>query len=250
MIIPVYKPLGASSHQLAKKVGELHNTKATHTGTLDPMAEGVMVVLTDEDRFKKEEFGDWKKEYEFEILWGVNTDTHDLLGLATKINVPQKIDFTQLNHTLKNFLGTQQQQLPKFSAKRIAGQSYFDLAKNNQQFHPQAEEINIYKLELIESYLIGRQKFWESVQVKIKLLKGDFRQEEILKNWQQTLKQLPTKLQISKFKTTTSKRTYVRSLVRDISRTMKIPATTHSITRTANGKFTLEDCQQLSPDLF
>ena len=45
MVIPIYQPLGASTHQIAKRIGEKYGEKATHTGTLDPLAEGVVIVL-------------------------------------------------------------------------------------------------------------------------------------------------------------------------------------------------------------
>ena len=153
MIIPVYKPLGASTHLLAKKVGDIHQTKATHTGTLDPMANGVVIVLTAEDRFKKSELSDWKKTYEFEILWGISTDSHDLLGLTTQIDQKQ-IDVEKLEETLPKFTGKILQQLPKFSAQRINGESYFDQAKKQTTFTPRSENIQIHSLKLKNSYSI------------------------------------------------------------------------------------------------
>jgi tRNA pseudouridine55 synthase len=125
MLIPVYKPLGSSSHQLAKKVGETYGEKATHTGTLDPMAEGVLVVLTGEDRFKKTEYSHWQKTYQFKVLVGFETDTHDLLGLIKNID-HKKINQPVFEKNLKSFIGRQQQLVPKFSAQRINGQSGFD----------------------------------------------------------------------------------------------------------------------------
>ncbi len=110
MIIPVYKPLGSSTHLLAKKTGDIYQTKATHTGTLDPMANGVVVVLTAEDRFKKSKLANWKKTYEFEILWGATTDSHDLLGLITQTS-QAPVDLKKLEEALHNFTGNITQQL-------------------------------------------------------------------------------------------------------------------------------------------
>jgi len=241
MIIPVYKPIGASTHLLAKKAGDIYQTKATHTGTLDPMASGVVVVLTAEDRFEKSELADWKKIYEFEILWGVATDSHDLLGLTTQTSQAQ-INLKKIKEVLPKFIGNINQQLPQFSAKRIDGQSYFDKAKQQIKFTPKSEKVQIHYLELLNSYTINRLEFQNKIEKNVSLVQGDFRQKEILENWGQAIRQLPEELIITKLITTTSKKTYIRALVRDISRQLQIPATTYSIARTKNGSYSIKDC--------
>lgn len=241
MIIPVYKPVGASTHLLAKKAGDIYQTKATHTGTLDPMADGVVVVLTAEDRFKKSELTDWKKTYEFEILWGISTDTHDLLGLTTKIGQKQ-INVKELEKILPKFTGAISQQLPKFSAQRISGESYFDQAKKQIAFIPRSENIQIHSLELKNSYAINKLQLQNYIKSRVNLVKGNFRQPQILAKWQQAIPHLSEKLIVTKLITTTSKKAYIRSLVRDISKELSIPATTYSLTRTANGDYLIKDC--------
>lgn len=236
MIIPTYKPIGASSHQLAKEIGKQHGEKATHTGTLDPMAEGMLIVLTGEDRFKKEEFSNWKKEYEFEILVGFETDSHDLLGLVTnqKNNPIKKIE---LEKSLKTFLGKQTQTAPKFSAQRVAGKSGFDLAKKNQEFKQQKNKIEIFEINILGNEKITSQELLSKIEQKIKKVSGDFRQTEITKNWKSILnKEIDSVFQIWKVRAVTSKRTYIRALVRDLGEKLKVPATTFSIIRTKNGE--------------
>ena len=68
MILPIYQHQGSSSHMLARQVGQQYGEKATHTGTLDPMAEGVLIVLTGQDRFNKSKYTDWQKVYKIEEL--------------------------------------------------------------------------------------------------------------------------------------------------------------------------------------
>lgn len=240
MIIPIYKPLGASTHLLAKKAGQIYQAKATHTGTLDPMADGVVVVLAGEDRFKKSKLSVWKKTYKFEILWGVSTDSLDLLGLITEISAIN-IKCEKVEKVLPKFIGRIDQKLPKFSAKRMDGQSYFDHAKNKKDFIQKSESIKIHSLEIKKTYTITHQQLKDKLQ-KIKSVQGNFRQEEIIDTWTQTLDKLPTELAISKLVTTTSKKTYVRALVRDIAQELKIPATTYSLTRTHNGEYSIRDC--------
>ncbi|MCA9368753.1 MAG: hypothetical protein H6773_00150 [Pseudomonadales bacterium] len=246
MIIPVYKPLGASSHQLAAKIGLARGEKATHTGTLDPLAEGVLVVLTGEDRFKKVELSNTQKTYVFEIVFGLTTDTHDLLGLPTGIRKSQlelqNIE-TALKVALPGFLGKSQQLQPNFSAGRHNGKSFFELAKKNQNTFPKIKNsITIYSLTLVESSLISRKKLLEKHVERVSLVTGDFRQKEILAAWQRIAKQLPAMLPLFHLEATVSKRTYIRALVRDLSQTLTIPATTFSIVRLKNGAYSTEDC--------
>ena len=156
-------------------------------------------------------------------------------------NVVSGFDDKKIAAALLKFTGKITQQLPKFSAKRIDGKSYFDKAKQQVAFTPESKEIQIHQLKLIGSDTIGKQQLQKKLQ-KINLVKGDFRQAEIHNNWQKIISQLPEKLIISKFTANTSKRAYIRSLVRDISQSLNIPATTYSLTRTANGKFAIKDC--------
>lgn len=246
MIIPVYKPLGASTHQLAKKAGLVYGEPATHTGTLDPMAEGVIVVLTGQDRFNKAQHSQDKKAYEFRMLIGAKTDSHDLLGLTAsqpRKNISHDELAQNVEYLLPQFLGKQQQQLPDFSAKRLAGQSYFDAAKRGEQLPPFSEEIEIFELNLIKTETISTNSLQEELSRRINLVEGDFRQSEILHNWQAFLQTSGEQdWPLLTLSALTSKRTYIRGLIRDLSAQLELPATAFSIIRTANGPHTIADC--------
>ena len=260
MIIPIWKEIGQSTHQLAKKVGQKvveksnnkEDKKATHTGTLDPMAEGVVIVLTGEDRFKKSNFSDWKKTYEFKMLIGVSTDTHDLLGIQNKIT-KDKIDLNEVEDKIKKilpkFIGKQTQIQPSFSSQRINGKSGFDLAKDGIKFENKINKIEIFDLKLISTSNISLEKIKQYLYTNIHLVKGDFRQGEIIDHWNQTLKKLNKNnlenLILVKIKAETSKKTYIRSLVRDIAADMKIFTSTFSITRTNQGAYSKSDCKYI-----
>ena len=260
MIIPIYKPLGSSSHQLAKLIGESHREKATHTGTLDPMADGGLVVLTGEDRFKKAEYSNWEKTYQFQILVGIKTDSGDLLGLieknSTSSNPKEKQNLIKnleekIKTTLLELIGKQTQIAPAFSAQRVAGKAGFDLAKQGKKFELQKNEIEIFSLKIIPSENtkkkiknISSKELLEYIQQTISLVKGDFRQKKIITQWENLLKndKQQNNFLIITLEAVTTKRTYIRSLIQEISQKLNLPMTAFSITRTKNGPFSIEDC--------
>lgn len=258
MIVPVYQTLGSSTHLLAQKIGQQvfretknsEDLKATHTGTLDPMAEGVIIVLTGADRFLKGKLSNWKKTYQFQVLWGMATDSQDLLGLITLTlqNKKNAQDLEKKIHAvLPHFLGKKFQIVPDFSAKRIRGESYFDMAKRGEMPPKNTEQIEVFELKMTSNESVSSQKIFENIEKRINKISGDFRQIEILKGWKNLQNNLRTKkithLYLTTFTAVTSKKTYIRALVRDLSLKVGIPATTFSIIRTMNGGYGIEDCK-------
>lgn len=244
MIIPIYKPLGASTHQLAQRIGELHQTKATHTGTLDPLAEGVVVVLTGEDRFHKLQYSNWKKTYQFEITFGLSTDSHDLLGKITE-QTDKLPDLPILNQQLKDWFqrhqGTTLQTVPAFSARRLAGKSSFQLAKSKQAIPPKQEQITLFSSVIEDQQYQNMAAVSQTALDAIAQVTGSFRQTELEAQWQQLAadQQLLPNFTIT---VTTSKRTYIRGLVRDIGNDLGFPAVTSRLIRTKNGPYSIPDC--------
>ena len=260
MIIPIWQNTGQSSHLLAKQVGayfsahtkESEHQKATHTGTLDPMAEGVLIVLTNEDRFKKSEYANSKKVYNFSMLIGVATDSQDLLGLQTQVH-NKEVSVSEIKSKLKTilpkFLGTQTQLQPVFSAQRVNGVSAFDKAKNKEIIVPKQNKITIFSINLLDTKRIKIDSLYEYITNKVVLISGDFRQKEVLDNWKLTIDTLEKSqiktLVIVQLEATVSKRTYIRSLVKDIGAQLQLPVTTQHIIRTQNAGYQREDCKIL-----
>lgn len=259
MIIPVFKQIGETTHSIAKKIGDFYNTKATHTGTLDPMASGVIVVLTDEDRLHKSQNKSWNKVYQFEILVGFSTDSHDLLGLNTSlINKKNASEITEknlsklakkFNKILPKFVGKKKQKQPKFSAQRVGGKSGFELAKKNQNFELTENLINVKSLKLIGQSVIIADELENIIEQRIKKVQGNFRQQEIIEIWKNNIKKLNNagieNFPTLKFRAEVSKRTYIRAFVRDFGKTLNIPMTTYSIIRTNEGPYSITDCKKI-----
>lgn len=249
MITPLYQPLGSSSHRLAARLSQMGGQKTTHTGTLDPMAEGVLVCLSGEERFEKEKFADWQKTYHFSILWGVSTDSHDLLGLPvvgdSGENLAEHLR-TNLPATLARLVGRRKQLQPAFSARRLQGKSAFDLAKTKAgrevlaaNLRPRA--IEIFDLRFDGLKTIEKGSLEKYLSTTIGLVQGDFRQPQILAAWQKVLPKLPAKLILTHQRAVTSRRTYIRGLVRDLGQDLGIASTTFHILRSVNGPYSIAD---------
>lgn len=245
MIIPVYKQVGQTTHQLAQHVGELYGEKATHTGTLDPAAAGVVVVLTGEDRFKKEQLSDSKKIYSVEIVLGVGTDTDDELGLITELRSVSNEEKNTFIPALKNVTGTQNQVIHPFSSKRVDGHSYFDLAKAGTTPPEFTQEITIYSVAVEKTTTISKETLKQQQTTLLHSIQGEFRQQKIAQNWNENLSELSTTTTFTKISCTIScsKRTYIRSIIRDLRLKTKIPATVHKLIRTTNEPYSIKDCQ-------
>ncbi len=276
MIFPTWQPLASSSHQLAQACGKLLGEKTTHTGTLDPMAEGVIVILSGADRYAKGSFQNWQKTYQFSVLWGVETDSGDQLGKITKLenDVSEEV-LTQLNQLTQKievviaaFPSKYQQVIPDFSARRLQGKSSFDLAREQATIPEKKRLVVLENFQVLETRKIFADEVLSQQQENIAKLAGDFRQAAVLQSWSESFATLSgtsksepaasfathsetdttqqAEFFITEFQVTTSPGTYIRQLVQDVARQVEIPATTWSIIRTQNGPFAKEDCLEIT----
>ncbi len=95
---------------------EFQNSKITYAGRLDPMAEGLLILLTNDAVNSKENFLKLSKTYEVEVLWGIETDTHDVLGKVTnsKLQVPK---LEEIQEYILKSAGRFEQKYPAYSSK-------------------------------------------------------------------------------------------------------------------------------------
>jgi tRNA pseudouridine55 synthase len=104
----------------------------TYAGRLDPMAEGVLIVLTGEKNKEREAYTGLDKDYEFEFILGLETDTHDVLGKITETKQPKVISEKDIQNALKKFTGKFKQKYPAYSSKVVGGVPLFDLARKGK----------------------------------------------------------------------------------------------------------------------
>ena len=128
-ILALNKPSGITSHDLVDKVRKkLKTRRVGHAGALDPFATGVMIVLVGKATKLSQKILNLDKEYEFEILLGISTDTQDPDGKILKVESPPEIDQAKMSGLISNFKGAYKQTVPIFSSIRINGTRLRELA--------------------------------------------------------------------------------------------------------------------------
>ena len=219
---------------------EYKDLPITYAGRLDPMASGVLILLAGEEAKKKEEYLGLDKEYEFEVLFGFATDTYDLLGKVTQISHGLFEGFEgAIKSNLKYFTGKFTQKYPPYSSKTVKGKPMFEYSRNDIAVEAPEREVNVKSLKLIRMRIIKSQKLLGDIEKRIKKVKGDFRQKEIIKLWQKNLKNSEAKYAIAYFKIKCGSGTYVRGIANSLGEKISIPALAYSIKRTRVGKYKL-----------
>ncbi len=244
-LVILFKKLGQTPLEaiLAYKIENGETRPMTYAGRLDPMAEGLLICLVGEECKNKDKYTGLDKEYEFEILVGFATDTHDILGLITEAEPQCRAIFSDLDKIIGRLIGVQDQVYPAYSSKTVDGKQLHTLARKGlitEESLP-SRKIEIFSIEKLEERTISKAGLQNEIQKRIELVKGDFRQKEILDKWDSSLAtSTQTDFQILKLKMHCSSGTYVRALVRDISKQIAVPMCVFSIKRTRVGEYRVD----------
>tara|TARA_B100000700_G_C14865966_1_gene770963 strand:+ start:23 stop:667 length:645 start_codon:yes stop_codon:yes gene_type:complete len=151
MILNIFKPPGPTSFSIVKSIRKITGEKKVgHGGTLDPFAEGVLIIGTGRDTKKLGKISDSDKTYCATLTLGSMTDTHDPEGKIIKTKEVPRFKEKALLETLSTFLGKTLQVPPMYSAKRINGQRLYKLARKNISVKRQPIAINIKEIKLID----------------------------------------------------------------------------------------------------
>jgi len=152
MILNIFKPKNWTSFDVVAKVrGVLKVKKAGHAGTLDPLAGGVLVVLTGDDTKKQAKFMEMEKEYVAEIVFGAKSPTYDLEMLPTLVTTPDSTEtFEKIKEILPLFTGEIEQIIPPYSAKKVEGKPMYKLARQGLEMAEQRKTITISSIDVME----------------------------------------------------------------------------------------------------
>ncbi|NPV85953.1 MAG: tRNA pseudouridine(55) synthase TruB [Anaerolineae bacterium] len=149
-VLVVDKPVGLTSHDVVQIIRKGTNIRrAGHTGTLDPRASGVLVVLIGPAVRLSEYVSASDKRYQAILRLGTSTDTYDAEGQVTSssaVNITEK----EFEEALKKFVGEIEQVPPPYSAVKVKGRKAYDMAREGEEVDLQPRKIHVYSLDLLE----------------------------------------------------------------------------------------------------
>lgn len=251
-IFNVFKPLGKTPlqvvNELKRKYPEFEKEKIGYAGRLDPMADGVLLLLVGEENKKRKNYENLPKEYTAQILFGIETDTYDQLGIVTKISNPKSINKNTLKLVIKKFIGKHIQPYPPYSSQPVNGKPLFYWARQNKltEIEIPTKEIEIYSLDLQSIEKTPMNLIIQQIQDNIAKVTGDFRQEEIRQTWTKYLTDNKNDFfSIVEIKISCSSGTYIRSIAHKLGQKLKTGAFALSIQRTKVGQYTINDSLKL-----
>lgn len=242
-IIELYKNLGETPLECIERFRVGHpkyaGVKMTYLGRLDPMAEGLLLVLAGNTK-EREKYLSLDKTYEFEVLWGFETDSYDILGkLVGEGKEPQKLE-QKIPGLLKKISEKKTQAYPVFSSKMFGGDFLRARDANIEAIEVPERGIRIFSLEHIHTRAATGREILEGIEARVGHVKGNFRQEEIMKIWRNALIARPNEtFLISKFSADVSSGTYIRGLAQEMGELMGTKALAWSIKRTRVGEYKL-----------
>jgi len=216
-VLIIDKPAGMTSHDVVARVRRIVGERRVgHTGTLDPFANGVLIVLVGRATRLAQFLSNSVKEYEAVIRLGFATDTGDVTGkpltaVAEKINPWRKEEIEEALETLR---GEIEQVPPMYSAKKLGGKKLYELARRGEEVERKAVRVTIHFLELIDE---DRDIFPQNIDGT-------------------------TDIQV---RVACSAGTYVRTLAEDFGKRIGVGAHVAELQRTKAGSFALTDATTL-----
>ncbi len=150
---------------LSERAGK--KVKVGHTGTLDPFATGLLILMAGKATKKCSEFMKLDKEYVAEIRLGETSTTGDPEGEVQKSYTGEVPDFEVVKKVVQSFVGEIEQRVPVFSAVKIKGRRAYDLARKGIEVEMPVRKVNIYKIEILEYE-------WPVLKIKTKVSSGTY----------------------------------------------------------------------------
>ena len=242
----LYKNLGETPNEtilrFKKANPEYADIPMTYAGRLDPMAEGLLIVLSLEEIKEKDKFLDMKKTYEFEVLWGFETDTLDVLGKVLKFE-SLEVNKEEVEIEIKKSIGKLEQKYPAYSSKPVNGKPLFQWAREGKisEIEIPSHEVEIFGGEFLGRRTISKDDLINNIKSKVESVVGDFRQKMILERWVEVLKEGREEFVVDKIQLVVSSGFYVRQFVSDLAKGLGTAAVTFHIKRTLIGEYAIAD---------
>lgn len=204
-VVNVFKHSGPTSHDIVNKIRKIFGIKRVgHCGTLDPLAEGVLVVCLGKATRLVEYFMGEPKIYETTMLLGKASDSQDITGEVTSEMSISNLDIDALNQAVLHYSGAILQMPPMISAIKINGKALYKMARAGQEIERESRPITIYSIEILD---VKKTENNYLVDMRIKCSPG----------------------------------TYIRTLCYDIGKKLGYPALMARLIRVESGSFNVKD---------
>lgn len=248
-IIPVWKPVGVTPLQMIEvvqeKIPSLQDATIGYAGRLDPLAEGVLLLTVDQANADRKQYEQLDKQYRFEVLFGMQTDSYDLMGLFTAD--PAVCSPTQElvhAHCLES-IGSFQQPYPPFSAVRVNGKPLYYWARHGKLDRVAIPEKNVTVTEyrLLSLNSVSGASIADLAIQNVSLVSGQFRQQSIIDQWRQFAnRHASSSFSRAELVVSCSTGTYVRGLAHALGTTLGCGAVCSRIIRESVGAYTAQSC--------
>ena len=216
-VLIIDKPAGMTSHDVVARVRKIIGERRIgHTGTLDPFATGVLVLLVGRATRIAQFLSGAEKEYEAVIRLGYSTETGDVTGQrvdSTSHANAQSLRTEQIESAISSLVGEIAQLPPMYSAKKIAGRKLYEHARRGEEVARETVRVTIYEFELLtpnESFLVNDDL---TLDIRVRVL--------------------------------CSAGTYIRTLAEDLGRALRVGAHLSELRRTRAGKFKIDAAMTL-----
>lgn len=247
-------PLSAAERWRATRP-DLTGIPLSYAGRLDPMASGKLIVLIGEECKKQTEYHDLDKEYEFSVLFGISSDTGDVLGRLLPTKEQEVITEETLRAIAASLIGELTFPFPLFSAKTVNGKPLhmWTLEGRLNEIEIPTRTSTIYELELTKIEEKPRQEIAATALQKIntippvtderKALGNDFRRTDIRADWQDVASDysLPPTYTIAHFRCIASSGAYMRTLAELIAKEAGTKGLAWHIHRNKIGQYSAEN---------
>jgi tRNA pseudouridine55 synthase len=242
-IILIYKKQGETPLEAVRRFKEKNkeytNKKIAYAGRLDPLAEGLLLLIIDKKLKDFDSYLKFDKEYEATILFGFSSDTYDILGIP-QLGKMEEISPGRVEKTLKGLVGDFVFSLPPFSAYKIKKKPLFwwALERRLDEIEIPQKKSKIYYIHVEKLRRIEKNLLKNDITKRISAVKGNFRQKSIVDSWEKLfLKDKRKNFYTVKIKISCSSGCFVRSVVQKVGEDLKTGAVLLKLKRTKIGNY-------------
>lgn len=222
------KPLGATPletlHLLRAARPTLADAKLSYAGRLDPMASGLLVALHGPLLLRQESFWGLPKEYEATIVFGLRTDSHDLLGLAESVNTSTPAG-DELLAAVQGIVGKQWFAAPQLASAHVSGR---------------VRRMVVSQIDVLDVGVFDATDVANRVTTRVPLVRGVFRQTETLTTWDRVLRGGGS-FPFLRLRIACSAGTYIRSLAHELGKQLNCGGVLADLRRTRVGGWHVDD---------